>query len=151
MVEKFPSQPKNSTPSPERQPLPSVWDVLERSVKLAVKGNEVLTSHEEFAEYNRERREAGRLKSELKKRGTDRDRLILDLYTETTIEPANFPVPIDFVDLSPEKFQQFRTKVEVLSEDDIRGEIRQAKEEYERKAKAHPGRRPPPPGSMARV
>ena len=69
-------------------------------MKLAVKGNEVLTSHEEFAEYNRERREAGRLKSELKKRGTDRDRLILDLYTETTIEPANFPVPIDLVNLS---------------------------------------------------
>ena len=126
--------------SPESQPLPSVWDVLERIVRLEARADEGQISNEE---YDREYHEQDRLKRELKDRGSDRDKLILDLYTDKTMHPAHVPVPVEFIDLTPEEFQQFRAKVEPLSEERIREEIRKTNEEYARKRDAKPTRRPP--------
>lgn len=88
-------------------------------------------------EYCYKQREVNRSLDDLHEKGTPRDRLIQDLHTAITAEPTGrLPNPVHHRDLSLEEFQQFRSKIESLSEDQIREEIRKAKEEYERKKKA---------------
>jgi hypothetical protein len=127
--------------SPERQQLPNVWDYLERQVRIHEEhGSQSITREE----YYSERRELNRFEEELIERGTARDNLILDLHLSITKEPTGtLPVPVSFINLSLQEFQQFRSKVEPMSEEEIREEIRKAEEEFERKAKAPPGRSPP--------
>jgi hypothetical protein len=124
------------TTSPERQPLPSVWEVLERKVRLHAPDIEGRPSGQE---YYRELREVNRSLDELYEKGTARDGLIQHLYNSKTMEPmGKLPVPVTSRALSLEEFQQFRSKIEPLSEEEIRTEIRTAQEEFERKKKAKP-------------
>jgi hypothetical protein len=144
---------------PERQPqsgsiksaecylLPNVWDVLERSVKLNapdVKDRPRWGSDE----YKREVDELNRLGKELSEKGTPRDRLIFELQAATIIEPGDFPVVAYPRNISLEEFQQFRSKVEPLSEEELREERRRADEEYELKRKEN-SLSVPSPNSLA--
>jgi hypothetical protein len=131
--------------SPERQALTSVWDVLERSVKLEARNAEGQIGHEE---YDREVGEVGRLEEELMEKGTARDRLILELYDNITIQPGgSWTLPFEIEDPSPEELKKFRSKVEPMSETEIAEELRKQKEENKRKAEELRKRRgSPPPG-----
>jgi hypothetical protein len=149
--------------NPERQPLPSVWDILERDVRLQERYDENrLTSQyksvfdlytsQEHEEYKRELAEVNRLKSDLYGKGTARDKLILDVYSAVTLEPSGLPVLIPYNrSLSREEFQQFCSKVESMSEGQLAEEIHKAKEDFERREATHSGRRPPPPDSIISV
>ena len=87
------------------------------------------------------------------KRGSSRDRLIRDLYREIRYEPAPFPSPVKVRQLTLEEFQQFRSKIDPLSDEEIAGELRKAEEENDRKSdeffKKGGGFRPP--NSIVRV
>ncbi|MGI0034869.1 MAG: ThiF family adenylyltransferase, partial [Nitrososphaera sp.] len=61
---------------------------------------------------------------EIHKKGTDRDKLILELHTEIILEPGEMPVVVYPRDMSLQEFQHFRSKVEPMSEKEIREEIR---------------------------
>src|SRR4051794_34778229 len=62
--------------SQERQTLPSVWDVLEREVRLYDPALPQVTGEE----YSREIDEISRLQEEREEKGITRDHLITDLY-----------------------------------------------------------------------
>jgi hypothetical protein len=62
--------------TPERQPLPSAWDLLERKARCS---DEFLSGRTTSEEYDREERELDRLKKEIDKKGTARDKHILAL------------------------------------------------------------------------
>jgi hypothetical protein len=119
--------------SQEHQPLPSVWDVLERRVRLHVREDE---DHSRGEEYHRELREVNRLLNELDDQGTARDRLIQRLYVMKTYAPANPPLISAHRDLSLQEFQQFRSQVEPLDDEAIGETIRQQREENTRKREA---------------
>jgi hypothetical protein len=127
---------RGGSKSPERQPLPDVWDVLERKVKLHASD---IKDRPRGQEYYRELSEVNRSLDELYEKGIPRDMLIQNLYTVKTMEPTGkLPVPVTSRDLSLEGFQQFRRKVEPLSEGEIMEEIHTAEEEFERKKKSKP-------------
>jgi hypothetical protein len=126
--------------SPERQPLPSVCDLLERLVGVRLRAPELST-----AEYHSQLREVNKSIDEVGEKGTDHDRLIIRLYSATTIQPgAGGPV---IRRLSLEEFQQFRAQAEPLSEKELAEAIRKQKKENERKAKKL-YRKPPGPGVL---
>jgi hypothetical protein len=110
-----------------------VWDILEREVRLDapdIKDRPRAGSEE----YRREILDISRLQEEMEERGTPRDHLISDLFYKSTAEPTGtLPTPSNIIYLSLEKFRQFRSKVEPMSDDEIREEIRKAKEEYKRR------------------
>ena len=67
----------------------------------------------------------------LSKQGTPRDRLTIDLYRSITTQPG---VGERYVrELLLEEFQQFRSKIEGLSEGELAEEIRKEEEEKQRK------------------
>ena len=140
--------------SAERQPLPNVWEVLEREVRLAAKFNSKDTETRiTYEEYELERLKLGRLSNEISKKGTDRDKLIFKLHAGITIQPIDsLPVPFKIIDLSLIEFQRFRSKVEPMSNEEIREEIRKAEEEFRRKSKEidKKGGVKPPPFTLAR-
>jgi hypothetical protein len=141
-------QPKGrAIKSPERQPLPSVWEILERSVRLNAPDIENRPQWPS-EQYMREFDEVAQLEEELMENGTPSEKLIIKLYSTTREEPAPLPALIYFRRFSLEEFHQFRSRVEPLSEHEIREEIRKAQEEFDRKAEKTPGREPPPPGSV---
>jgi hypothetical protein len=118
--------------SKERQPLPNVWDVLERKVRLRAKDVED-RPRQGSQEYKYEAEEVGQAQDAIDKRGTDRDRLILELYYGVTIPPrASLPVPCEIRRLSLEEFQQFRSQVEPLSDEELAEEVRKQEEEADR-------------------
>jgi hypothetical protein len=133
-------QPEQGKPQ-EGQPLPSVWDVVERQARI---DEEYSSGQMTREQYYREQREISQFADEVFERGPARDDLILKLYTLLTMELTG-PLPIDvtFRDLSLKEVQQFRSRVEPMSDEDIREELRKAEEEHERKTKAYP--RPPFP------
>jgi hypothetical protein len=115
----------------ERQPLPSVWDVLERRVKLwAPALEQPLMSKEE---YVREAWEVKLLKEEKEEKGTDREKLIFALFElDTRAFKPNRP-GTDILNLSGtdlrsiflEELQQFRSRVEPMSDKELTMEVRQ--------------------------
>ena len=107
--------------SRERTLLPSVWDILERRVRLKDRSR--------GEEYDWERREVIRLEDEIYANGTPRDELILDLYDEIRYEPGNSQGVDRFRRLSLEEYQQFRSKFELLSEEQLSEELRKQEEE----------------------
>jgi hypothetical protein len=135
--------------SEERQPLPNVWEILERSVRLGARGVKgQIIGHEE---YDRECREVLWLESELWKKGTARDKLIIDLFTGITIQPRNsLPLPFEIRELSLKEFRQFRSEVEPMSDEEIAEEIRKQEAENERKAEEIFKRRRPGLPSLAK-
>ena len=128
-----PTLNERSKPPPtrqERQPLPGVWDYLERRVRLNERHAEHRIGEEE---YDHKRRGLNQLGNALYKSATDRDRLLLKLYTEKGFEPASPPAPDRLKELSPEEFQQFRSKIEPMSEEEIDEELLKQEEENYRK------------------
>jgi hypothetical protein len=115
----------------ERQPLPGVWDILERRVRLDARDVE---DRPRGQEYDREHHKLSQMVKELMERGTARDNLIINLYGEIRCEPAPFPNPVRLRDLSLKEFQKFRSKIEPLSKEEIAEEIRKAEEEFDRKS-----------------
>jgi nitric oxide reductase activation protein len=112
--------------SAERQPLPNVWDVLGHRVQVYTPDR-----NRTFGERVDQKKAVNRWMDGLKKKGTDRDRLILDLYTSVTVQPG--PGERIERELLLEEFPQFRSKVEPMSDDEIRKEIRKEEEEKQRK------------------
>jgi hypothetical protein len=138
--------------TPERQPLPSVWDKLERDVRLHEKLSSGRITRED---YERERIKLNRLSNEISDKRTTRDNLILDLYGEITCEPTGtLPGVAYFRELSLAEFREFRSKVEPMSDDEICEEIRKAEEENDRKSDElfeKKGGGFPPPNSIVSV
>jgi hypothetical protein len=122
--------------SREHQPLPSVWSVLERKVRIE---EEFSSNRMTRQEYYRELGEVNQLLDAIGEKGTAHDRLIEPLYNSITMEPTGMlPNPVTSRELSLEEFQQFRSKVEPMSNKEIRKEIRKAREEFKRKSAAKP-------------
>jgi hypothetical protein len=121
-----------SVKTPERQSLPSVWDELEREVRLHEKLSSGRITRED---YERERIKLNLLSNEISDKRTTRDNLIADLYGEITCEPTGtIPVIASYRDLSLEEFRKFRSKVELMSDDEIREEIQKAEDENDHKS-----------------
>jgi hypothetical protein len=119
--------------SKEHQSAPSVWDLLERHVRLNTKDVE---GHPKGKEHDLQQHEVNWLIYDLKtKKGASRDKLIIGLFNSITIQPGEYG-PSDR-DLSLEEFQQLRSKVEPLAEEEIREEIRSVNEEYNRQWKEY--------------
>jgi hypothetical protein len=126
-------QPEQATPRQERgerQPLPNVWEVLERDVRLTAPDFED-RPRSGSQEFWREVHEVNRLRGELKENGTPRDNLLLNLFqwigmTSPYSWPGHRIIPL-------EEFHQFRSRVAPMSEEEIREEIDKVKEEWSRK------------------
>jgi hypothetical protein len=103
----------------ERQPLPSVWEVLERKVRITEARSSGRITEDE---YDQERRKLASSLNKLDEKGTDRDRVIEELYNVLTIELTN-SFSIETRALSLDEFHQLRSKVEPMSDDEIREEI----------------------------
>jgi hypothetical protein len=73
--------------SKECQTLPSVWDLLERKVRLNAKD---VTDRPRWGsqEYEREFDELNRLQNEQRKKGAPRAKLINDLFYTISVEPT---------------------------------------------------------------
>ena len=133
--------------TPERQPLPSVWDELERRARLH---EELSSDRITWKDYEREEIKLNKLSNEMLDKRTPREKLILHLHTVISLQPSGtLPLPAYIRTLSLEEFQQFRSKVELMSEEEVREEIRKAEEEYDRKddeitRKKGGGGKPPP-------
>jgi hypothetical protein len=141
-------QERGQKESKERQPLPNVWDILERKVRINEERSSGRITEEE---HDQERRKLDSALNELDEKGTDRDRLTEKLYNVLTIRLTNsFSIKIKA--LSLDEFHQLRSKVEPMSDDELREEIRKAEEERNRKdgktSKGGGGRRPPPSLAM---
>jgi hypothetical protein len=164
MKEKFgqyPESPKHSTPevvagllgkpppgpeqpqegggkSPERQPLPNIWDVLEWKVRIdecylgldRYSVPQGFHDLQEAREYYREQREVKRLEEELAEKGTARDKLIFDLFDSITLRLGSGESTYRY--LSRDEFQQLRSKVEPFSDEKIAKETRE-QNEYSRR------------------
>jgi hypothetical protein len=132
--------------SPEHQSLPSVWEVLERKVRINEERSSARITEEE---HDQERQKLDSSLNELDEKGTARDRVIEELYNALTIELTNsFSIKIKALSLD----ELLRSKVEPMSDDEIREEIRKKREERNRKdeknSKGGGGRRPPPSLAM---
>jgi predicted transcriptional regulator len=104
--------------SPERQPLPNVWDVLERKARRS--DNCGRTTREE---WEHEREEVDRLKKEIDEKGTDRDKHILALLY---IRRPRLSLQSEL-----EQIQEWRSLVEQLTDDELAECTRKQKEEIE--------------------
>lgn len=120
--------------SPERQPLPSVLDILERKAQLNEsiwgryrKGQKY--SRKEAYAFNKQDNEAKmQLDAEvtsLYPNWADRDQLIFDLYTASEALRSG---------LGASETQEFIAKVQPLSEEGLHEEMRKVQEAQERKA-----------------
>jgi hypothetical protein len=157
MKEKFDQQPEKpkhnapeavaghlgiSPPSPERQPLPSALDILERRAQFyesdlyrrivsedaRLKKNRV--RHKEFWGKNKQ---LGDELATLYVDGTDRDRLIIDVYTTLAKTSSSDPVDWSFGPPGMDAERKFIAKVEKMSEQELLEELRKARETLERK------------------
>lgn len=115
--------------SPEHQLLLGVWDVLERQVRLWAPGQPSMNKEK----YFREAREVKLLKEEIEEKGTDREKLIFTLFEldKRTFRPDR--PGTDILNLSGtdprsiflKELQQFRSRVEPLSDEELAMEVRQ--------------------------
>jgi len=130
--------------SPERQPLPDVFDVLERSAQLfekAIARDRRKFSRAENSAFDEEQRTAaGQLTDEtarLYTYGTNRDRLIITTYSTLAkgYRPSFHPDDsVDLrIDLLPRDARAFISRVAPMSEDELREELRKAQEALDRK------------------
>lgn len=134
----------------ERQPLPNVWDVLERKVRLNAPDVEDRPKWPSKA-YMREFDEVDRLEEEIHQKASAREKLIVDLFYAITKEPGQFPNPLHFRYLSLEGFRHLRSRLEPLSDEELAQQKRKAEDEFERKRKANPLSPLPCPGSAISV
>jgi hypothetical protein len=119
--------PQPQPESQERQPLPSVWDVLERKWRYFARELPTMTEDERL-DY---RCKIWRLEAEIEEKGTPRDKLILDLFTWGVILQPDPEGQSSYKRLSPKDFQQFRSLVDRSSVEELAVELRKHKPEYE--------------------
>ena len=112
--------------SHERRRLSGVWNYLEHRVKVYTPDRNRL-----FVDRIRQQKAVDRWMEGLRKKGTDRDRLINDLYTSITIQPGYGGRAIR--ELSLEEFAPFRSKVEPMTDEEIIEESRKEEEAKQRK------------------
>jgi hypothetical protein len=103
----------------EREPLPSVWDVVERHWRFFTRELPPMTEGERL-DY---RSETWRLETEIKEKGTPRDKHILDLFMWGVILKPDPEGRSSYERLVPEDFQQFRSLVEKSSEEELAEEL----------------------------
>jgi hypothetical protein len=130
-----PELAKPQQESGERQPQPSVLDILERRAQLHEDwvrvrfGHDHKHSRRELLAFYKEKREnvraLGDEAASLYARWPEREKLIVDLYTTS----------VDWhIGISIEKTRQFIARVVPLSEEQLAEELRKARETAERKA-----------------
>jgi len=112
--------------SQERQMLSGAWNLLEHRVKVYTPD-----PNRSFSERVRQKKAVNRWMEGLKKKGTDRDKLIIDLYTSITVQPGHGERVVR--ELIFGEFPQFRARVEPLSDEEIAAEIRKEEEVKHRK------------------
>jgi hypothetical protein len=124
-----PGQAKLQQERREGQPVPAVWGVLERRVRLDARDVE---DRPQFLsnKYCRELDELEADLTEIRREGTARDQKILRLFYTVTKEPAPPPHWHYFRNPSLEEFQKFRSLVEALSEEKLAETVHKAQEEY---------------------
>jgi hypothetical protein len=120
-------QGRGQQESAERQPLPNVWDVLERRERLdELKPKRYYIYPDGSIQpplsntFYREERELNRLSRELREKGTPRDKLILKLGSHPQLLTRGLS--------QQEEFQKFRSQVEQMSDEEIAEEIRRKKQ-----------------------
>jgi hypothetical protein len=119
--------------SKEGQALPNVWDYLERRVTLKdrLKGYE----------YERERIELMRLEDVIER--TERDGLILCLYDSIRHTLGRREQDDRYRRLSLEEFQQFRSKVEPMSDEELTKELEKQEDEFNKRLDERSCENPP--------
>jgi hypothetical protein len=117
------TSPRGQKESKEHQPLPNVWDVLERREKLDEQRPKQIILNPDGSilpllpeKLEREEGELNRLSRELREKGTARDKLILELGSYGRIRTQGLS--------RQEDFQKFRSQIEQMSEEGISQEIR---------------------------
>jgi len=138
---------ESANPPPESQelhPLPSVSDILERRAQLieSFAGGSTTRQRHSFNERRRLSYEYEEQQNQLAAElyvlydeGTDRDRLILDIYrTLTKSSPDELGDLTEY--LSAKKTRAFIARVAPMSEGELGEELRSAKEAVARKASA---------------
>jgi hypothetical protein len=113
-----------------------VWKVLERKVRIDERYvgldrwdfPEGFRDLQEAREYYREQCEVKRLEEELAEKGTPRDKLILELVTTINLQLGSGNPA--YRALSQEEFQNLRSQVEPMSEEQIAEKIREQNEYY---------------------
>jgi hypothetical protein len=114
---KRPGEPKKEQgsgqkESKERQPLPNVWDVLERRVRLK--------DRPRGEEYEQEAIEVLELEDLKYTYGTPRDWLILNLYKEVRYTTGKKPYSHErYRRLSLDEFREFRSEIEKISDKEL--------------------------------
>jgi hypothetical protein len=128
--------------TPERQPLPSVLDILERRAQLQEErervsqqlGPKVTRARiAMLVEYSDKEIDLGRELKAAHDLGTDRDWLIIDVYTTMTKYESDEAVRWHRVLVFPEQIRQFISRVASMSNEEIAEELRNAQAELERK------------------
>jgi hypothetical protein len=105
------ASPRGQKESKEHQPLPSVWDVLERRMKLK--------DYPRGKEFEQKAIEVLNLQDLKTTYGTDREKLIFKLYHAVRYEPGDERQPERYRRLSLEEFREFRSQVEMLSDEEL--------------------------------
>lgn len=128
--------------SPERQPLPSALDVLERKAQLQEERRRVSKQLSPkvtrarlamLAEYSNKEFDLGKELKAVHDLGTDRDRLMIDVYTTMTKFESDEPVHWSRDLVFPEHIRQFISRVAPMSNEELAEELRSAQETLERK------------------
>jgi hypothetical protein len=123
-------QARGQRESKERQPLPNVWDILERRARIQERYSSLgeLPRRQVLNKLHRDDLELRHLEDSIHEEGTPRDKHILDLFHLT----------VPFLPGSLEQFQQFRSKVEPLSNNEITEELRKHSEAIREKTPQGP-------------
>jgi hypothetical protein len=136
--------------SQERQQLPEVFDVLERMVHLQEERESesqqlgpylTRVRRAMIVEYNAKKFDLGRELKAVHDLGTDRDRLIIDLYTTMATYESGEPVPWSRGLVLPEHTRQFISHVAPMSYEELDEELRKAQQVVERRTQANRKRR----------
>ena len=136
-------------PSPEQQ-LPEVFDVLERMAQLQEERKRVSQQLGPYVtrarramlvEYNGKKIDLGRELKAVHDLGTDRDRLIIDVYTTMATYESGEPVPWSRALVLPEHTRQFISRVAPMSNEELAEELRKAQKVVERRTQANQKRR----------
>ena len=134
----------------ERQPLPSVWDILERMAQFQEEKERVSQQLGPYVtrarramlvEWSDKRFALGKELKVVHDLGTDRDRLIIDVYTTMATYESGEPVPWSRGLVLPEHTRQFISRVAPMSEDEPAEELRKAQKVVERRTQASRKRR----------
>lgn len=107
-----------------------MWDILERSLTLIAPDVEKRLSDKEDA---RKAIEVHRLIDQMRKKGTDREKLIIDLYGNISNVPPGYQIMGYSGVMSLKEFQRSRSTVEAMSDEVLRETVRWANEEFDQR------------------